>query len=151
MGELEYSGLMDANLEFTNEAGEIIFTMKRKDNYNSLYYLFEKHEDKMSSEDKQKFEMAWDFITMAAALMKIHLYDSNELVDGIRGMAKSILESEEGEHAMEEADKMGERVLVRDIDIKIFDHGTGRIDNLTVGISVPPGGQASHERLLADS
>ena len=139
MGELEYSGLMDANLEFTNEAGEIIFTMKRKDNYNSLYYLFEKHEDKMSSEDKQKFEMAWDFITMAAALMKIPLYDSNELVEGIMGMAKSILESEEGEHAMDKADNAGERVLVRDIDIKIFDHGTGRIDNLTVGISVPPG------------
>lgn len=142
---------MDANLEFTNEAGEIIFTMKRKDNYNSLYYLFEKHEDKMSSEDKQKFEMAWDFITMAAALMKIPLYDSNELVEGIMGMAKSILESEEGEHAMDKADNTGERVLVRDIDIKIFDHGTGRIDNLTVGISVPPGGQTSHERLLADS
>jgi len=139
MGELEYSGLMDANLEFTNEDGEIIFTMKRKDNYNSLYYLFEKHEDKMSSEDKQKFEMAWDFITMAAALMRIPLYDSNELVEGIMGMAKSILESEEGEHAMDKADNAGERVLVRDIDIKIFDHGTGRIDNLTVGISVPPG------------
>jgi len=139
MDELEYSGLMYANLEFTNEAGEIIFTMKRKDDYNSLYYLFEKHEDKMSSEDKQKFEIAWEIITMAAALMRIPLYDSNELIDGIAGRAKSILESEEGEHAMEKADKMGEKVLVRDIDIKIFDHGTERIDNLTVGISVTPG------------
>jgi len=151
MGELEYSGLMDATLEFTNEDGEIIFTMKRKDNYNSLYYLFEKHEDKMSSENKQKFEMAWDFITMAAALMKIPLYDSNELIDGITGKAKIVMISEDAERAMQEADNTGERVLVRDIDIKIFDHGTGRIDNLTVGISVPPGGQTSHERLLADS
>ncbi|GAH80844.1 unnamed protein product, partial [marine sediment metagenome] len=44
MGELEHSGLMHATLEFKNKEGEIIFKMKRKDNYESLYYLFEKHE-----------------------------------------------------------------------------------------------------------
>ena len=151
MGEPEYSGLMDANLEFKNNAGEIIFKMKRKDNYGSLYYIFEKYEDKMSSEDKQNFEMGWEIITMAAAFMGIPLYDSNELIEGIMGRAKILLDSEDGERAMEEADKTGENVLVRDIDVKIFNHGTGQINNLTVGISVPPRGQTSHERLLADS
>ena len=139
MGELEFSGLMDATLEFTNEDGETIFKMKRKDNYDSLYYLFDKYEDKMSLEDKQNFVEAWKIITMAAECMRIPLYDSNELMDGIMGRAKMVLESEDGLRAMEEADKTGERVLVRDIDIKIFDHGTRRIDNLTVGISVTPG------------
>lgn len=130
---------MYANMEFTNEAGEIIFRMKRKDNYGSLYYLFEKHEDKMSSEDKQNFANAWEIITMAAELMRIPLYDTNELMDGLLGRAKIVLTSEDAERAMEKADKTGETVLVRDIDIKIFNHGTGLIDNLTIGISVPPG------------
>jgi len=37
------------------------------------------------------------------------------------------------------ADKMEDRVLVRDIKISLFDHGTGRITSLDIGISVLAG------------
>ena len=40
---------------------------------------------------------------------------------------------------MAEADETGKVVLVRDVDISLFDHGTGRVTSLTLGISVPAG------------
>lgn len=139
MDELEHIGLMYANMEVKNiETGEIIFKMKRKDDYGSLYYLFEKYEDKMTQEDKINFPIAWDIITMGAALLGIPLYDSKELMQGITGRTIRLLKSKEGKRAIEEADKTGKTVLIKDIQVSVFDHGTKKIDSITVGLSVPP-------------
>jgi len=43
--------------------------------------------------------------------------------------------------AVEKANKTGKVTLVKDVDIKVFDHATGKIGTLTVGISVPPGSE----------
>jgi len=150
MSELELGGLMHATMVFKNKDGETVFSMKRKDDYDSLYYIFEKNEDIMSSEEKEKFAQAFELIAMGAATRGIPLYDSRELMDGVAGKMQVLLRSKETVRALKEADKTGEVVLVRDVDITVFDHGTGRINNLTVGISVPPVGSENIEKIIAE-
>ena len=150
MSTLETTGLLHATMELKNKSGEIIFKMKRKDDYGSLFYVFEKNEDLMSSEEKENFAKAFELISISAAYMGTPLYDSKELIEGIAGKTQILLRTRAAERARKKADKTGKTVLVRDIDIKVFDHATGRINNLTVGISMPPGGSEYIEKLLAD-
>ena len=141
MGEIEHSGLLDANMVFKNKDGEIVFSMKRKDNYDSLYYIFEKKEENMTAEEIPEFEKAFKVIVSGARMFGIPIYDSEELFDGVSGMTQVVLRSKEALRAVEKANKTGKVTLVKDVDIKVFDHATGKIGTLTVGISVPPGSE----------
>jgi len=147
---IELEGLMYANMVFKNKDGEIFFSMKRKDNYDSLYYIFEKNEDIMTAEEKEQFAKGFEFIAMSAGALGIPLYDSRELMDGVSGKMQVLMRSKEAVRALKKADKTGKVALVQDIDIKVFDHGTGRINNLTVGISVPPVGSENIEKIIAE-
>lgn len=134
MENMEYSGLLHPNIEYANKSG-VFLKMKQKDGY----YVFEKNEELLSDEEKIKFKELWMFITKSARKSGIKLFDSAEIMDAIQSRIKKILNSEAADHAMAEADKTGEVVLVRDIEISLFDHGTERITGLTLGISVPAG------------
>ncbi len=150
MSELENSGLLYADMVYKNKDGGIVFSMKRKEGYGSLYYIFEKNEDIMTSYEKEQFAKAFEVIAMGAAHMGFPLYDSRELMDGVTGQIQVLLRTKEAKRAMKKADKTGKIVLVRDIDVKVFDHATGRINNLTVGISIPPESSEYIEKLLAE-
>ena len=136
---MEYSGLMHPNIEWKTESGDVFFKIKRKDEWGPQYYIFEKNEKVLSDEEKTKFNEAWEFLTVAAGIMRIKLFDSAEIWEALETKIKEVLTSEDAERAMAEADKTGEVILVRDIDISLFDHGTGRVTSLTIGISVPAG------------
>lgn len=139
MGSLEYTGLLYPNLEWKNASGDVIFKLKRKEDWGPIYYVFEKRLEFLSDEERTRFDVGWDFISMVAGKAGFKLFDSAEIMEAVEAQIKIVLESEDAKRAMAEADKTGEITLVRDIDISLFDHGTGKITSLTVGISVPSG------------
>lgn len=139
MGIMEYSSLMHPNMEYSTKSGEVFFKMKRKDEWGPTYYVFEKNEEVLSDEEKTMFKEAWSIIKMGAKVCGIKLFDSAEIMEALQAKIKDVLISEDAERAMAEADETGEIVLVRDIDISLFDHGTGRVTSLTIGISVLAG------------
>jgi len=117
--------------------------MKRKEDWGPTYYIFELNKEVLSEEEKNDFEKAWEFMRAVAGTMGIRLFDGSEIKDAILSKIKEVLTSEDAKRAMAEADKTGEFVLVRDIDISLFNHATGRITSLTIGISVPAGASES--------
>jgi len=130
---------MHANIEWKNASGEVVFRMKRKEDWGPTYYVFEKNMDVLSDKERAKFEEGWEEISWAAGLLGFLLFDSREIMDAVQAQIKIVMESEDAKRAMAEADETGELVLVRDIDISLYDHGTKQITSLTIGISVPAG------------
>jgi len=139
MEDIEYSGLLHANIEYTTKSGEVFFKIKKKDEWGSTYYVFELHEELIPDEVKISFNEAWSIMKAVSGRLGINVFDSAEIMEALQVRIKEILESEDAERAMAEADETGEVVLVRDVDISLFDHGTERVTSLTLGISVPAG------------
>jgi len=139
MEELEYSGLMYADLEWKNVKGEVFFKLKRKTDFGPIYYVFEKNEELLSEEEKILFKKSWEQITIGAGLCGVQLFDSREIMDAVQNQIKKVMESDEARAAMVEADRTGEVTLVRDVQVSLFDFGTQKVTGLTVGISVPAG------------
>ena len=148
MSDMEFTRLMHGKAFLKNEKGEVVFKMKRKEGYGSVYYIFEKNEEAMSDEMKAEFPEAFEVMCMGARMLGIPFYDFNELTDGVNGQILATLKTKEAIRAMEKANRTGKIVLVRDIDVKIFDHGTRKINTITVGVSVPPGGEEYVKKLL---
>ena len=121
----------------------MVFKLKRKEEWGPTYYIFEKNLEVLSDEEKIRFDLGWDFITWAAVKTGFKLFDNAEIMEAVEPQIKLVLESEDAKRAMAEADETGEIVLVRDIDISLYDHGTKQITSLTIGISVPPGASES--------
>ncbi len=135
---------MHATPILQNETGEVVFSMKRKDGY----YVFEKNEEAMSEDMRKKFPQTFEMMCMGANVLGIPFYDFNELTDGVNGQILATLKTKEAIRAMKKANRTGKVVLVRDIDVKVFDHGTRKINTITVGVSVPPGGEEYVKKLL---
>ena len=113
--------------------------MKRKEEWGPTYYVFEKNLEFLSDEEKTRFDLGLEFISMVAGKAGFKLFDSAEIMEAVEAQIKKVLESEDAKRAMAEADETGELILVRDIDISLYDHGTKQITSLTIGISVPAG------------
>jgi len=139
MEDIEFSGLLHPNIEWTTESGEVFFSLKRKDEWGPTYYIFDLNLELLPDEDKTKFDEAWEIMKIAAIACGIKLFDTVEIQAAVITRVKEILKSEDAEKAMAEADKTGEITLVRDIKISLFDHATGQVTSLEIGISVPPG------------
>ncbi len=134
---------MHPNIEWKNASGDVFFKLKRKEDWGPIYYVFEKNLELLSDEERTRFDAGWDLISMVASKAGFKLFDYVEIIEAVEAQIKIVLESEDGKRAMAEADETGELVLVRDVDISVFDHGTGRITSLTIGISVPAGASES--------
>ncbi|KKK84517.1 hypothetical protein LCGC14_2782570, partial [marine sediment metagenome] len=57
---MEFSQLMHGKAFLRNEKGEVVFTMKRKEGYGSVYYIFEKNLEAMSEEMKKDLPEAFE-------------------------------------------------------------------------------------------
>ncbi len=132
---VEYGDLMSPSLEVRNDKGEVIFAMKRKDTWGPTYYIFEMHKDRMNEEEKKATDEVFESITTVAGLIGFAFYDMREITDALTAKAKAVMESEKGKAAQKKAEESGEDVFVEDVIFKIFDHSTGEINALTVGIS----------------
>jgi len=130
---IEPSDLLGPNLTVHNSEGEVIFALKRKDKYPPTYYIFEKHEDRMDEDGKRKLDEAWSMISGMAGRIGFPLYDMKEINDAIEAQMKAVSETDEFKEAMKKTDDLA---FVKDISFKIFDHGTGSINTLTVGVSL---------------
>lgn len=146
---VEYSDLLGASIEVRNKKGEVIFAMKRKDTWGPTYYLFEKHEDRAGTEEeKVKLNRAVAGIAAMSRIAGFPLYDVAEINDALRSKTKAIMESEEGKAAQKLVNEGGgevlesgiRRVFIKDVSFNIFDHATGRLNELTVGVSAAPKG-----------
>ncbi len=151
MGELENSGLLYADRVSRNEYGEPVLSIKRKNNYGTLYYIFEVHEENLTPRVKKGVYETLDFIKESLNVLGIPLYDSQELMRGLEYKINEALGSELGLKCAEKATKTGKIVLVKDVNVKIFDHGTGKLGSLTVGISVPPDSEDAIKKMLNEA
>ena len=133
---IEPSDLLGPNLTVRNSKGEVIFALKRKDKYPPTYYIFEKHEDRMDEDDKRKLDEAWSMLSGMAGRSGFPLYDTKEINDGIEAQMTAVSETDEFKEAKEAMKKTDDLVFVKDISFKLFDHGTGSINTLTVGVSL---------------
>jgi len=133
----EYSGLMYADIEWKTEDGQVFFSMKKKSDWGPTYYVFEKNLDVLPEEERAKFEEGFIEIARMAGIIGIRLYDSREIMDAVQSKMRELMDSTDWEKAEKEAETSKENVLVKDIKISLFDHGTGEIEGLTIGISVP--------------
>jgi len=117
----------------------VFFKIKRKDEWGKPYYIFELNEELIPEKEKQPFNKAWNIMKSISGKTGIKIFDSAEIMDAVQAKMKEIMESEDAARAMAKADETGELTLVRDIKISLFDHGTGRVTGLTLGVSVPAG------------
>lgn len=144
---MEFEGIFSPTIVFVNEEGKTAFEMKRKgEEYGQLYYIFKIYKENFNEEQLRKWPIAWHLIKSLAAVGGIPLHDSNEIAEAIEAKYKMVLETSEGKKAQEKANKTGEIVFVKDIDIKVFDHATERISTLTIGVSVSPDTRARNAR-----
>ena len=148
MGDLEYSGLLYADRVFRNEYGEPVLSIKRKDNYGTLYYVFEIREENLTPRVKKGVYETLDFIKESLNVLGIPLFDSKELMDGITGTAQRVLASKEAKKAIKKATKTGKVTLVKDVNVMVFNHATGKIHSLTIGVSVPPNSEDAIKEML---
>ncbi len=140
----EYSDLLGPSIAVRNDKGEVIFAMKRKDTWGPTYYLFEKHEDRAGTEEeKANLNRAVAGIAAMSRVAGFPLYDIREINDALGAKTKTIMESPEGKAAQKLVNEGGgevlesgmRRVFIKDVTFNVFDHATGRLNELTVGIS----------------
>ena len=142
---------MYPTIEWKNASGDVVFKLKRKEEWGPTYYVFEKNLEVLSDEEKTKFKLGWKTMSEVAGKLGFKLFDHAEIMEAVEPQIKLVLESEDAKRAMAEADETGEITLVRDIDISLYDHGTKQITSLTIGISVAAGASESLKETFNDA
>lgn len=124
------NAFVGANFQMANEKGELVFEMKRKtprrpDGTTECYYIFQTHEKNMSKEQLKQFNKVFnEKILFAAKLMDIGMFAYQEIAE----------RAHEQVMKMYKADTIpGEEQV--DVKIEIFNHATGELADLIVGIS----------------
>uniref|UniRef100_A0A6M3LU89 Uncharacterized protein n=1 Tax=viral metagenome TaxID=1070528 RepID=A0A6M3LU89_9ZZZZ len=134
----EQEGILGASMRWANKKGETAFEMKRKDKYGDPYYIFKIYKDHFNEEQRKGWPAVWALIRMNAAKLGLPLYDYREIADAVYAQLNLIARTPESRRAQRKVDETGDTVFVQDITIKVFDHATGRINDLTLGISTAP-------------
>ena len=127
---MEENKFMGANFKMANKKGDIVYEMKRKnprrpDGTEECYYIFQIHEQHMSKEEAVGFKKIFDEqILVAARLMDIGMFAYQEIAERANEQIKKMFESDTipGEEQV-------------DVKIEIFNHTTGELHDLIVGIS----------------
>lgn len=134
----EQKGIFGADIRFANQKGELTFEMKKKDKHGSTYYIFKIYMEHFNETQKRGWPAVWALIRMKAASMGLPLYDYAEIAEAVDHHLTRIIRTPEGRRAQRKVDETGDVVFIKDIKIKVFDHATGRINDLTIGISTAP-------------
>lgn len=134
----EQEGILGANMMWANKDGEMVFELKRKDKYDDPYYIFKIYMEHFSEEQKRLWPTIWARMRKTAAQMGLPLYDYQEIVDAMEGQLSLIVGTLEGRRVQRKEDETDDFVFVKDIKIKVFDHATGSINDLTLSISTTP-------------
>ena len=134
----EQEGILGAKLRFANEKGELAFEMKKKEGYGDPYYIFRIYMEHFNEEQKRLWPAVWAMMRMTAAKMGLPLYDYREIVEAVNAQFTLIARTPEINEAQEKSNEKDEVTFVKDIKIKVFDHATGEINDLTIGISTAP-------------
>lgn len=134
----EQEGIRGAEIRFANKEGELAFELKRKDKYGDPYYIFRIHMEHFSEEQKREWPEVWAVMRAGAANLGLPLYDYQEIYDATEAHLNLIERSPKIRKAKRKADETGDVVFIEDITIKVFDHATGEINDLTLGISTTP-------------
>ena len=110
-------------IEVRNKKGDLVLTLKRKDKYETLYYLFEIHQENL--DDEEGFYEAWEGIKSFSRMMEIPLYDAEEVTVKVnQAIGKLLAEGVSLEKP-------------HDITITIRDEATGSTNRLVIGVSTP--------------
>lgn len=127
---MEENKFMGANFKMANKEGDIVFEMKRKnprrpDGTVDCYYIFQIHEEHMSKQEAVDFRKVFNGqILLSAKLMGIGMFDYTEIAE----------RAHEQYLKMAKSDTIpGEEQV--DVEIKIFNHATSNVIDLTIGVS----------------
>jgi len=104
----------------SRKTGKLVFAMKKIDYRGSLYYIFRIHEEDIEEEDKEAWEKAWKELCEMSRLVKIPLYDAQEIGERISEAIKD-MKPWEGQ---------------RDVEIEIYDHSSGELHIVTKGVTL---------------
>lgn len=134
-----FEGILSPTIRYFNKEGKTAFEMKKKgEKYGELYYIFRVYKENFTEEQLKEWPVAWALIKAIAAIRGIPLHDFDEITEALEANVRRILETSEGKKAQEKANKTDKVVFIKDIKIKVFDHATGEINTLTIGISASP-------------
>lgn len=135
----EFKGILSPTIRSVNAEGKTAFEMKKKgEKYGQLYYIFRIYKENFSEEQLKEWPAAWTLIKSLAANRGIPLHDYDEITEAVEAKFKMLFETSEGKKAQEKAEKTGKAVFIKDIKIRVFDHATGKISTLTIGVSAGP-------------
>ena len=133
-----FKGILSPTMRFSNSEGKTTFEMKRKDKYGDVYYIFRVYKENFGDEALKEWPAAWTLIRTLATNMGIPLFDYNEITEALNQKFEILAKTPGGRKAQEKANKTGKVVFIKDVEIKVFDHATGEIHTLTIGINAGP-------------
>jgi len=125
--EIPETDIMDPSLIWKNRKGEVVFAVKRKDQWGPVYYIFEKHEDRMEPQNRDKFHDCWELIRRAARLAGIPLYDIAEM--------KLLYKKATDKYVQETGEIPPEYPKQVDISVPIYDYASETLHHLVIGVS----------------
>jgi len=102
-----------------NKEGKPIISVKIRDDWHHI--LFQKFEENFTEEDREKMDMAMAYMLLTARRMGYEVFDHAEIADGIAGLMASE-KFEDDKHV--------------DRQIKVFDHASGMLVDLDLGVMV---------------
>lgn len=124
---------MGANFQMANEAGDIVFEMKRKEPLGpdgkpaEMYYIFQVHKEHMTKEEAEEFDKVFnEKILLAARLMGIGMFAFREISE--RANEHIVKMHKAG--TLPETD--GGQI---DVTVEVYNYATKELVNLVVGIS----------------
>lgn len=132
--ESKYSFVGPNFVLHNKETGKPVFEMKRKtptrpDGTEDIYYLFKFYDENMPDDEvkAQSHKMFDEFICPTAAAMIIGMFSFDEVTERCTEQVKKIYQG---------GGELTETQV--DVELKVYNHATKRIDKLTVGLSDRP-------------
>jgi len=107
-------------LAVKNKKGEILFALKRKEEGDRLYYLFELHLDKETDPEKrEQLKEVWEKSKAIARILDIPLYNVEEITNEVF-----------------EVMKRQKKQDLEELPLIVLDHATGERDILIINARV---------------
>ena len=110
--------LLSPTIEVKGRNEKPIFSLKRKgEKYGQLYYIFKTYEENCQPDELEKIKEVIRLMKDAAAITELPLYNIDEIAQSVNEVVKKNPE------------------LSGDITIEVFNHATGEMHDLILGIT----------------
>jgi len=119
--------ILDPTMYWMNEKKEVVFAIKRKGLLGPVYYIFEKHEDRIDPKNRDKFHDFWELIRYTAKKIGIPLYDVAEM--------KLLYKKATDKYVKETGKVPPDYPEQVDISVPVYDHASETLHHIVIGVS----------------